>query len=590
MKRRNFLKGLCAIPAMGFPSLMLADDDTTQLQESGLDRIITIIQEDTKLNKNVTKEDIDEAINSAKMMNEIILEAIINTGVANDKNISIADTRELNNYIFHNYYDEWISLHGIDEDGNKIGFNKVVDSGARTRIYSRNAINKVFNGIYHLGFPNDINKETSINYKLVSMWLNNLLKEDLESGELDNPNIQEIVGETQTGLDRVIDIIYNDTGLQKKVSIGDIRIGANSANEMNKLIIEAIDATNAGSSGEFTISNLKDINSFLVDNYAKRWTLLHGDNKDEKSGYHKIEQSGARTKLFERNAINRIFSSIYHLGFKTTYNNRLADEKGDRNIPFKKVAQWLTNLLSDELENQKEDLKILIPLYSYPDLDKEDSIWQQLIDTKNSYPDIEIVAIVNPDNGHFSEQDSSYSRGIQDLINGGIKVVGYVYTSYAKRDKQDVIDDIEAWREFYKEDGVSGIFFDETSTNSDDLDYYTTLSNEAKNRELDFIILNPGITTDQDYIDFGIANIVVTYENSNRELLENPPTSYNQPTQTTELSLLIYEMEDDNVDDLISFAREHQFEYIYFTEDGFDGNPWDSISEYFEDEVSKALV
>jgi len=590
MKRRNFLKGLCAIPAMGFPSLMLADDDTTQLQESGLDRIITIIQEDTKLNKNVTKEDIDEAINSAKMMNEIILEAIINTGVANDKNISIADTRELNNYIFHNYYDEWISLHGIDEDGNKIGFNKVVDSGARTRIYSRNAINKVFNGIYHLGFPNDINKETSINYKLVSMWLNNLLKEDLESGELDNPNIQEIVGETQTGLDRVIDIIYNDTGLQKKVSIGDIRIGANSANEMNKLIIEAIDATNAGSSGEFTISNLKDINSFLVDNYAKRWTLLHGDNKDEKSGYHKIEQSGARTKLFERNAINRIFSSIYHLGFKTTYNNRLADEKGDRNIPFKKVAQWLTNLLSDELENQKEDLKILIPLYSYPDLDEEDSIWQKLIDTKNSYPDIEIVAIVNPDNGHFSEQDSSYSRGIQDLINGGIKVVGYVYTSYAKRDKQDVIDDIEAWREFYKEDGVSGIFFDETSTNSDDLDYYTTLSNEAKNRELDFIILNPGITTDQDYIDFGIANIVVTYENSNRELLENPPTSYNQPTQTTELSLLIYEMEDDNVDDLISFAREHQFEYIYFTEDGFDGNPWDSISEYFEDEVSKALV
>ena len=97
------------------------------------------------------------------------------------------------------------------------------------------------------------------------------------------------------------------------------------------------------------------------------------------------------------------------------------------------------------------------------------------------------------------------------------------------------------------------------------------------------------MTTDQSYVDSGIANLIVSYENPNEELLTNPPETYNNPTKTTELSILIYEMEDDNVDDLIDFAREHKFSYIYFTEDGADGNPWDSISQYFEDEVEKAL-
>jgi hypothetical protein len=212
------------------------------------------------------------------------------------------------------------------------------------------------------------------------------------------------------------------------------------------------------------------------------------------------------------------------------------------------------------------------------------------MDIKDSYPDIEIVAIVNQTNGEFTEENSDYSIGIQDLTNAGIKVVGYVYTNYGERDTQEVIDNIEAWNKFYKDDGVSGIFFDETSINSDDLRYYSNLSNEAKSRGLDFVILNPGITTDQEYIDSGIADIVVSYENPNQELIDNPPSSYNEPSETTELSLLIYEMEDNNVDDLISFAREHQFGYIYFTEDGFDNNPWDSVSEYLEEEVSKALA
>ncbi|MCK4441896.1 MAG: hypothetical protein KAU90_07795, partial [Sulfurovaceae bacterium] len=77
MKRRNFLKGLCAVPIIGLtPSMGFATGEASLAtpQTSGLDRIITIIQNDTRLNQKVTPEDIEEAINSAKRMNEIILE------------------------------------------------------------------------------------------------------------------------------------------------------------------------------------------------------------------------------------------------------------------------------------------------------------------------------------------------------------------------------------------------------------------------------------------------------------------------------------------------------------------------------------
>jgi hypothetical protein len=327
------------------------------------------------------------------------------------------------------------------------------------------------------------------------------------------------------------------------------------------------------------------MNQFLVENYSTEWAMLHGDDEEnEETGYHKVQKDGAKTKLFEKNAINRVFDGIYHLGFATTYEKHLVNEDGDKNISFKKVAQWLNQLLKDELDNDKEDLKILIPLYIYPDEN-----WKNLIDIQENHKNTEIVAIINPSkHGHFREKDDNYAKGIKELADANIKVIGYVYTKYAKRDSQEIIDDMEAWKDIYKEYGVSGIFFDEVSTEGSDVEYYTNLSDEAKDRGLDFVIINPGTTTNSDYIDSGMASIVVSYENEHQELLDNPPSSYNTPTDETKLSLLIYEMQGDSVDDLISFAREHKFSYIYFTEDGADGNPWDSLSNYTEDEVSKA--
>ena len=363
MKRRSFLKTLCILPTIGFiPSLAVATEEFTSSDNIvGLNKIIDIIKNDKRLNKKVNPSNIEDAIASASRMNEILIEAIIQTGVANDKKISIADTRELNDYIFNNYHDEWIILHGDDEDnGDETGFHKVVNNGNRTKLYGRNAINKVADGIYHLGFEThlknrllneDGNKNSS--YKTVAKWLDALLREDLEAGRLANPNVEEVVADTDTGLDIVVSTIYNDKGLQKRISTGDMRVGAKMANEMNGLILEAIRETNASDGGAFTVDDMKAINSYLVANHATRWAIIHGDDEDDtETGYHKVQSDGAKTKLYGKNAINRVFDGIYHLGFKTTYKNRLVNEDGNKNASFKKVALWLNKLLADELSNQ----------------------------------------------------------------------------------------------------------------------------------------------------------------------------------------------------------------------------------------------
>ncbi|CAA6809524.1 MAG: Spherulin-4 [uncultured Sulfurovum sp.] len=356
MERRNFLKTLLIVPAVGMvPSLTFANESTDIV---GLEKIVTIIQNDKRLNRKVDTADIEIAIVAVRRMNEILIEAIFQTGVANDGKITTRDTRELNDYINTNYKDEWIELHGDDEaDGEDTGFHKVQGNGARTKLFGRNAINKVADSIYHLGFETHrknrlLNEDGNNNasFAKIATWLDALLREDLVAGRLANPDVEEVVGETGTGLDKGVEIIYNDIGLNKKISLGDMREGARAINGMNELLLEAISATNAAEGGSFSKQDMINVNKYLVANHADEWAELHGDDEaNEETGFHKVQSDGAKTKLFGTNAINQVCDGIHHLGFETRFKNRLVNEDGNKNKPFKKVARWLNLILATEL-------------------------------------------------------------------------------------------------------------------------------------------------------------------------------------------------------------------------------------------------
>jgi hypothetical protein len=137
--------------------------------------------------------DIRAGAHAANEMNELLVEAIKNTGIAKDNHFSVDDIRTLNNYLYTNHATEWAELHGDDEQGEETGYHRIQNDGAIGIANNKNVINTLADGIYHLGFytpykhrlaNEDGNKNVS--FRNVAYWLNKYLQEDFSKGTLIN--------------------------------------------------------------------------------------------------------------------------------------------------------------------------------------------------------------------------------------------------------------------------------------------------------------------------------------------------------------------------------------------------------------------
>ena len=156
---------------------------------------------------------------------------------------------------------------------------------------------------------------------------------------------------TGSGLDQLVDIITSDERLQNRISAEDIQGGAEAANEMNAIIVEAVKATGVAHNGKITGSDVRDINSYIRENHLERWTELHGDDEgNEETGFHLVQNDGANSRLFGKNAVNTVADGIYHLGFEIE-GNRLLNEDGNRNVSLNQAADWMNQLLADDFSD-----------------------------------------------------------------------------------------------------------------------------------------------------------------------------------------------------------------------------------------------
>ena len=146
---------------------------------------------------------------------------------------------------------------------------------------------------------------------------------------------------------------------------------------------------------------------------------------------------------------------------------------------------------------------LLVPLYTYPGIS-----WSQIIAAKQANPGVEMVVIINPNNGPGTAKDQNYVDGINNLRAAGVVVLGYDHTSYAARPLSDVKADINSYKSWYN---ISGIFFDEMSNVAGNENYYVDLNQYAKSVGLGFTVGNPGANTIPSYV--GTLDVIVTYEN-----------------------------------------------------------------------------
>ena len=241
-----------------------------------------------------------------------------------------------------------------------------------------------------------------------------------------------------------------------------------------------------------------------------------------------------------------------------------------------------------EREREAHKLKILLPLYIYPNwYDRDKYLWKQVALAAKKVP---IVAIINPNNGpDNAPPNTDYQQGIKDLHQAGVKIVGYVPTNYTKRDLQAVKEDTDL---YIKHFNIDGIFIDETANTQDKLNYYQQIYKHIKSRSLRYqVILNPGTDITESYIHEPVADVLVIFENYQKVWVDYQPPAYVKNYDSEHFAALVHTVAADRqlVKSTLDRAAKHKFGYIYVTNDSTDTanhNPWDTLPSYWQAQVN----
>lgn len=158
-----------------------------------------------------------------------------------------------------------------------------------------------------------------------------------------------ITGTTGTGLDRAIDLIANDYGLNMGSSGAAIREGAAAADAMNGLIVSAIRSLGLANDGELTTSDIYSINSYLRTTGQAKFTTLYGTDRDGvETGFQRVAGEGAVTRLFGDAGVDRVLNSLYSLAFEIK-DGHVTSPQNYWGAGVDDVAHWLNTLLAPEL-------------------------------------------------------------------------------------------------------------------------------------------------------------------------------------------------------------------------------------------------
>ena len=106
---------------------------------------------------------------------------------------------------------------------------------------------------------------------------------------------------------------------------------------------------------------------------------------------------------------------------------------------------------------------LLVPAYFYPG-----PLWTTI---KNTYANDTGVFVANPNSGPGTTVNTDYRTYMASMRASGVKVIGYVSTSYGHRSIALVKADIDAYRSMYT---VDSFFLDEITSGVDKLPYRNT--------------------------------------------------------------------------------------------------------------------
>jgi len=192
--------------------------------------------------------------------------------------------------------------------------------------------------------------------------------------------------------------------------------------------------------------------------------------------------------------------------------------------------------------------------------------------------------VANVANGPGTAVNSDYASGIAAARAAGVRVFGYVHTSYGAIGASTVEANINAWRTLY---GVTSIFVDEASTSGSKLSYYQTLSSYVHAQAAGAqTIVNFGTAPAQSEMTAG--DILVTFEDAYSTYGSTRFPSWTASYAPSRFYNIVYNVPDQlSMMSVLREAAAAGVGQIYATNDVLP-NPYDTLPSYLSTESSQA--
>lgn len=213
----------------------------------------------------------------------------------------------------------------------------------------------------------------------------------------------------------------------------------------------------------------------------------------------------------------------------------------------------------------------MIPAYFAPGAT---SPWEQVITT--GAPGT--TMILNPASGPGTSPDVAYQETVRRAQANGIRVLGYVHTSWGNRKSTRVRAEIDRYGSWY---GIDGIFFDEAATSATQLSYYRALHRHVKSTTAGLVVLNHGTVPDERYME--VTDVAVVFEGSVDAYLNAQPAAWRGAYARDRFADLVYAAPAETLSSVMATADARGVGHLYATDDVLD-NPWDSLPTYYDGE------
>lgn len=324
---------------------------------TGLDEIVDIIVDDSSLKASLPQSTIDQGATYADDIEVIFLEGLAATDSSYNAAtgqlttaLTTTDIVKIEEWIRANptLLAQFVADHGDSGDGTDegpSGYHLVKGQAVGTDLFQQAAVNTVIDGMLHIGFPIDAGSDGALESGRIQNEdgaANATIQQltDWYNYFLDNP------ATTGAGLDQITTAIMKDADLAQTDSVENILTGANSANGLNQLLIQAMKATGAGEEGQFTGQDIVTLNSWIRANALTQYQSLLGAISSGgygSGGYQSVFDAGAGATIDGLSLTDVVAEGVYDLG-NVISGGKIANENGAGSVSVGQIATWLNQI------------------------------------------------------------------------------------------------------------------------------------------------------------------------------------------------------------------------------------------------------